>query len=91
MKKAQVRDAVHREMFYFRKSLVPEDNEEEGVDPTHSSGHRHDHTPKSHDHEYTLMSIDTIVNGKVSLIWICERVRETIPIFFPPPRMNSLV
>ncbi len=66
MKKAQVRDAVHRESFYFRKSLVPEDEEEEEEESQGSGSH--DDAPKSHDNEYTLMSIDTIVNGKVSMV-----------------------
>ena len=57
MKRAQKRDAVNLEKFYFRKSLVPEDIEEETeAGPTQN---------RSHDHEYTLMSIDTIINGKV--------------------------
>ena len=46
------RDAVHREKFYFRKCLVP-DKEEEAANPP------------SIDSEYTLMSINTIINGKV--------------------------
>lgn len=56
MERAQQRDAIHREKFYFRKSVVPEDEEEteEGVEPR-----------GSHDHEYTEMSVDTIINGKV--------------------------
>ena len=67
MRRAQSRDAVHREMFYFRKSLVPEDDkeeEEEKEDGASGGGTGH---PRSHDHEYTLMSIDTIINGKVLL------------------------
>lgn len=58
MKRAQSRDAVHRETFYFRKSVVPEDDTEDEKE----EGDPH---PRSHDHEYTLMSIDTIINGKV--------------------------
>ena len=50
-----MRDAVNSQKFYFRKSVVPEDEEEEK-----------DHTPQSHDHEYTEMSINTILNGKVN-------------------------
>ena len=57
MKRAQSRDAVHRETFYFRKSVVPEDDKEE-----EQGGDTH---PRSHDNEYTLMSIDTIINGNV--------------------------
>jgi len=58
MKRAQSRDAVHRETFYFRKSVVPEDDTEDEKEEG-------DPQPRSHDHEYTLMSIDTIINGKV--------------------------
>ena len=65
MRRAQSRDAVHREMFYFRKSLVPEDDkEEEEEEEDGASGGDTGH-PRSHDHEYTLMNIDTIINGKV--------------------------
>ncbi len=57
MKRAQKRDAVNSEKFYFRKSLTPEDTEDTEDRPsTHA---------KSHDHEYTLMDVDTIINGKV--------------------------
>ena len=60
MKRAQKRDAVHNEKFYFRKSVVPDDEDEtdEGAEPRGS----HD---QSHDHEYSEMSVDTILNGKV--------------------------
>lgn len=61
MKRAQVRDAVSSQMFYFRKNLTPEDDEEEGEETDHAPSAKE---PKSHDHEYTLMSVDTIVNGK---------------------------
>ena len=59
MVRAQKRDALHSERFYFRKSVVPDDDEDdddddEGVEPR-----------GSHDHEYTEMSVDTIINGKV--------------------------
>lgn len=74
MRRAQNRDAVHREKFYFRKSCVPEDDPEEGAEPT-----SHDHTPKSHDHEYTEMSINTIVNGKVTGWPFCS-VMDTVMI-----------
>ena len=57
MKRAVMRDAVRTQQFYFRKSFVPED--EEDVDSSHAS------KPKSHDHEYTLMDTNTIINGKV--------------------------
>lgn len=58
MKRAVLRDAVRSQQFYFRKSLVPEDEEE--VESSHAS------KPKLHDHEYTLMDVNTIINGKVS-------------------------
>ena len=61
-KRAQKRNAVHSEKFYFRKSLLPEDEEEEAT----SSAKK---TTNSHDHEFTLMSVDTIINGKV-LDWV---------------------
>ena len=57
MERAQQRDAVHREKFYFRKSVVPEDDEDEAAEEAWPHG--------SHDHEYTEMSVDTIINGKV--------------------------
>ena len=59
MRRAQSRDAVHHGKFYFRKSVVPED-EEEGEEEEGGTAH-----PKSHDHEFTEMTMDTIVNGKV--------------------------
>ncbi len=55
MRRSQLRDAVNSQKFYFRKSVVPEDEEE-----------AKDHPPQSHDHEYTEMSINNIINGKVS-------------------------
>lgn len=57
MKRAVLRDAVNTQQFYFRKSFVPEDEEEVELSRTSK--------PKSHDHEYTLMDINTIINGKV--------------------------
>ena len=60
MRRAQSRDAVHREKFYFRKSCVPEDDPEEGAESVDGG-----HAPQSHDDEYTEMSINTIINGKV--------------------------
>lgn len=91
MKRAQVRDAVNREKFYFRKSLVPEDDDEEEEAGGDSSG-SHDHMPKSHDNEYTLMSIDTIVNGKVSLLSPSSSLPPSFPPLPPtlPSRMNFL-
>ena len=57
MKRAVQRDAVKTQQFYFRKSLFPED-EEEAAESSHAS--------TSHDHEYTLMDTNTIINGRVS-------------------------
>ena len=57
MKRAVKRDAVKTQQFYFRKSFTPEDEDE--TDSSHAS------KPKSHDHEYTLMDTNTIINGKV--------------------------
>lgn len=58
MKRAQERDAVNRCKFYFRRCMLPEDVDEDEEPPS---------TPQaaSHDHEYSLMTIDTIINGKV--------------------------
>lgn len=60
MKRAVMRDAVSSQQFYFRKSLVPEDEEE--AESSHAA------KPKSHDHEYTLMDVNAIINGKVSSV-----------------------
>ena len=59
MARAQKRDAVRIEKFYFRKSVVPDDDkDDDSKDGAEPRG--------SHDHEYTEMSVDTIMNGKVS-------------------------
>lgn len=64
MKRATARDAVREGLFYFRKSLLPEDDlNDEGGKPLASGGRA-----QSHDNEYTLMNIDTIINGKVKRI-----------------------
>ena len=64
MRNAYKRDAVHREQFYFRKSLVPEGDEDEelltGSEEAVATG-----PPPSIDNEYTLMTVNTIINGKV--------------------------
>ena len=63
MREAQVRDAIHCRKFYFRKSLLPEDEgDDEEAPPTTTTATG---GAVSHDHEYTLMTIDTIINGKV--------------------------
>ena len=66
MEKAQVRDAIHQEMFYFRRKAVPEDEDDEaeqsdGADQSTAA-------TTSHDQEYTLLSLNTIMNGKA-----CDR------------------
>ena len=67
MHRAIKRDAVNREMFYFRKSLVPEgDEEEELITDNKETAAATPPIVQSLDHEYTLMSINTIINGKVS-------------------------
>ena len=67
MERAQQRDAIHREKFYFRKSIVPEDDEEENDEKGDNKGAG----PRgSHDHEYTEMSVNTILNGKVKVVQI---------------------
>ena len=66
MRRAIKRDAVHREMFYFRKSLVPEGDEEEEEDPSVREEKGAAGSSKSLENEYTLMSINNILNGKVS-------------------------
>ena len=57
MERAQKRDAVQSEQFYFRTSIFPDYDDNEGAE------HR-----GSHDHECTEMSIDSIINGKVCSI-----------------------
>ena len=66
MQRAQRRDAVNQEMFYFRRNTVPENDDED----KESSGDADQSTAtsRSHDQEYTLMSINTIMNGKA-----CDR------------------
>lgn len=64
MRRAQKRDAINSEEFFFRKSLVPEDEEEDG--PSNPTTQQ----TRSHEHEYTLMTVDTIINGKVSCVWV---------------------
>ena len=60
MCRAVNRDAVHCEEFYFRKCLVSDEEEEVIKEiPVEAA------TPPSIDSEYTLMSINTIINGKV--------------------------
>ncbi len=60
LERSQLRDAVNSQKFYFRKNVVPED-EEETKDPPPS---------ESHDQEYTEMTINTILNGKVTKVTV---------------------
>ena len=65
MQAAQVRDAIHRKLFYFHKSLLPEDEGgDEEEEPAVATGDAA--TAVCHDNEYTPMTIDTIINGKVN-------------------------
>ena len=63
MHRAVARDAARQGLFYFRKSLVPEDEEENGEEEEDQAAASAQAT--SHENEYTLMNIDTIINGKV--------------------------
>ena len=67
MKRAINRDAARQGLFYFRKSLLPEDDEDDGEGKETPPTGATPTAPQSHEHEYTLMSIDTIINGKVML------------------------
>lgn len=62
MKRGTRRNAVHTEQFYFRKCLVDDDDDETKEDSQNFKTRSHE---KSHDHEYALMDVNTIVNGKV--------------------------
>ena len=62
--RAQERDAVNQGMFYFRRNALPEDDDED--EGSSVDGDQSTITTRSHDHEYTLMSINTIMNGKAS-------------------------
>ena len=54
MKRAQTRDAVHREKFYFCKDTFP--TQQRATTPSHSLP----------DSEVTEMDLNTIFNGSVS-------------------------
>ncbi|XP_061410150.1 glutamate--cysteine ligase catalytic subunit [Lethenteron reissneri] len=58
MKKAQKRDAVRQEMFYFRKDIGAVCNPALDSCPPCANG------TDSQDESYILMSVDTIINGK---------------------------
>lgn len=83
MRRAQVRDAIHRELFYFRKNPFPEEEQEkEGVEADGASaGVSHPTGPqsKSHDDEYSQMTIDAIINGKVGSRLRVALLQSTIP------------
>lgn len=68
MRQAQQRDAVGTGMFFFRKKLVPEDEDEKAESDSASN-------LVSHAHEYALMSIDTIINGKDEFPGLISLVR----------------
>ena len=83
MVRAQRRDAIHQEKFYFRKSVVPEDDED--VDEE-GAGHHGSHDG-SHDHEYTEMTVDAIVNGKVSRLCYTVKMCYIMSLFRPSGRV----
>uniref|UniRef100_A0A1X7UMB8 Glutamate--cysteine ligase n=1 Tax=Amphimedon queenslandica TaxID=400682 RepID=A0A1X7UMB8_AMPQE len=74
MKRAINRDAARQGLFYFRKSLLPEDDEDDEGKETPPTGATPT-APQSHKHEYTLMSIDTIINGKDEFPGVIPLVR----------------
>ena len=63
------RDAARQGLFYFRKSLFSKDDEDDGEGKETPLTGATPTAPQSHEHEYTLMSIDTIINGKVMLLY----------------------
>ena len=71
MKRAINRDAARQGLFYFRKSLLPEDDEDDEAKEAPPTGATPT-APQSHENEYTLMSIDTIINGKVVKYHSCN-------------------
>ena len=71
MQRATHRDAVNKGMFYFRHQLVPEDDDKDNEEEEEGQGgakaaSQSGSATKSHDDEYTQMSINTIMNGKVN-------------------------
>ncbi|CAL9687977.1 unnamed protein product [Knipowitschia caucasica] len=61
MKEAQKRNAVHEGMFYFRKDIFKGCNSAATAAAAAQNGLE---TNEGTNEEYTLMSIDTIINGK---------------------------
>ena len=61
MKFSIERDAIHRNLFYFRKNVLSDDDNSDKIGELNSTKERR------HD-EYTLMTINTIFNGNVRQI-----------------------
>ena len=61
MKLSIERDAIHHNLFYFRKNVLSDDDNSDKIGEQNSTNERH------HD-EYTLMSVNTIFNGNVRQI-----------------------
>ena len=55
------RDAIHRNLFYFRKNVLSDDDNIDKINGPNS-------TKEQHHDEYTLMSVNTIFNGNVRQI-----------------------
>ena len=85
MQRATHRDAVNKGMFYFRHQLVPEDDDKDNEEEEEGQGgakaaSQSGSATKSHDDEYTQMSINTIMNGKVktSHMTTCDKSHEEV-------------
>ena len=61
MKFSIERDAIHRNLFYFRKNVLSDDDNSDKIGEPNSTKDQH------HD-EYTLMTVNTIFNGNVRQI-----------------------
>ena len=61
MKLSIERDAIHRNLFYFRKNVLSDDDNSDKIGEPNSTKDQH------HD-EYTLMTVNTIFNGNVRQI-----------------------
>ena len=70
---AQKRDAAHQGQFYFRKNITPPES-----DPEEEDG---EECAQCCPDEYTLMSADTIINGKVPAVPVCTPVHT--PTYIP--------
>ena len=75
MRRAVKRDAARQAMFYFRKNVIADDDDSDEVGTTVDGSSSEEPaaaaaaSTKSHDHEYTLMSVDKIMNGKVTRLF----------------------